>query len=176
MNIENPPKFSNGWMQKFIKRHGFFKYNSHGESGSVNMQLLNSALTSLQIKIAMFSPCEVYNMDETGLFYSQAPSTTISRKPIEGLKMDKRRITVALTANADGSHKLPLFFIGKAKSPRCFGKKTGASLGFQYANNAKAWMTSHTFLHWLDSFNREILLKRGKHCCFFLTTPPHTRQ
>ncbi|KAG2777034.1 hypothetical protein PC129_g17831 [Phytophthora cactorum] len=45
---------------------------------------------------------------------------------------------MALTANASGITQLPPFFIGRAKKPRIFGKKTAAQLGFQYANNTKA--------------------------------------
>ena len=114
LKVEDPPKFSNGWLQKFIKRHGFFKYKLHGESGSVNMVILNSAITALQVKIAKYDPSYVYNMDETGLFYTQVPSSTVSKMPIEGVKLDKKRITLALAA--DGLHKLPLLFIGKAKN------------------------------------------------------------
>jgi hypothetical protein len=96
-------------------------------------------------------------MDETGLFYGYAPnfrSPTLSLMPIcriasdrglldckqSGVKDKKVRLTYALTSNADGSKKLPLFMIGKAASPWAFNKKTGEQLGFHYQNNAKAWM------------------------------------
>ena len=51
-------------------------------------------------------------------------------------------MTYMLTSNAAGSEKLPLFIIGKAAKPHAFNKKTGAHLGFYYANNAKAQMTA----------------------------------
>ena len=75
LHIEPTPKFSNGWLEKFVKRHGFLKFKSHGESGSVNVELLKRAMPPLQTKIALFPPSDVYNMDETGLFYSQAPAS-----------------------------------------------------------------------------------------------------
>ena len=71
-------------------------------------------------------------------------------KPSSGLKGNKKRLTYAFTANADGSEKLPAFIIGRAARPRAFNKKTGKQLGFYYRNNAKAWMTSvlyQEFLH-----------------------------
>ena len=85
MEVDNPPKFSNGWMQKFLKRHGFKKYNVHGESGAVNLQMLQAAIPSLQIQISQFSPQNVYNMDETGLFFSlfvlfSTPTTNLPTK------------------------------------------------------------------------------------------------
>ena len=175
MELDNPPKFSNGWMQKFLKRHGFKKYNVHGESGAVNLQMLQAAIPSIQIQISQFSPQNVYNMDETGLFFTKPPSSTISRKPIEGQKMDKKRITVAITSNADGSDKLPLFFIGKSKKPRCFNKKTGAELGFHYEHNPKAWMTTSLFLTWVEDFNYPVV-SRSKRVLLLLDNAPTHKQ
>ena|SRR3990167_3211273 len=61
LNVVDPPKFSNGWLHKFLKRHGFKKHNVFGESGAVNMHLLKAAIPSLQIAIAQFSPEDVLN-------------------------------------------------------------------------------------------------------------------
>ncbi|CAG8590604.1 16636_t:CDS:2, partial [Dentiscutata heterogama] len=66
---------------------------------------------------------------ETDLFYAMAPNRTIASCQIEGSKKACTRITTAFTANANGTHKLQLFFIGHAKKPRCFKKKTGEELG-----------------------------------------------
>ena len=171
LNIEDPPKFSNGWMHKFTIRHGFMKYRCHGESGSVNMEIVRASLPMLQLKIAQYAPCDVYNMDETGLFYSKAPCTTISRNPIEGVKQDKRRLTVALSANADGSDKLSLLFIGKSKSPRCFPKKSAATLGFCYEYNPKAWMTTGVFTAWITDLNQK-MKKRNRNILMLLDNAP----
>lgn len=173
MKISDPPKFSNGWMEKFVKRHGFLKFRTFGESGSVNMALLNAALPQLRTKIALFDPDNVYNMDESGLFYAKAPSSTVARKPVEGLKVDKRRITLAFAADATGSHKLPVFFIGKSKCPRCFNKKTAAALGFEYGYNRKAWMTSELFGIWIANFNKLIKKQNRKVLLLLDNAPTH---
>jgi hypothetical protein len=39
----------------------------------------------LRAKIACYNHDDVYNMDETGLFYNLAPDTTIASSQIEGL-------------------------------------------------------------------------------------------
>ena len=39
----------------------------------------------LRTKIASYNRDDVYNMDETGLFYNLAPDTTIASRQIEGL-------------------------------------------------------------------------------------------
>jgi hypothetical protein len=64
---------------------------------------------------------------------------------MSGKKRSKLRITVALACNADGSEKLPPFFIGKSQKPRCFRGKKPEALGLHYRNNQKSWMTAVLF-------------------------------
>jgi len=64
---------------------------------------------------------------------------------MSGKKSNKFCLTVGFLCNADGSKKWPIFFIGKSKKPRCFGKQTPQQRGFNYQNNKMAWMTSAFF-------------------------------
>jgi len=43
---------------------------------------------------------------------------------MSGKKKDKFRITIGFACNADGTEKLPAFYIGKSKKPQCFKGKT----------------------------------------------------
>ena len=71
-----------------------------------------------------------------------------------------------MCANSSGTEKFPLFFIGSARRPCCFQKKTGEQLGFEYAHNKKAWMMMDLLFKWLlrlDSYingtaRRKVLL------------------
>jgi hypothetical protein len=83
-------------------------------------------------------------------------------KPSSGMKGNKKRLTYAFTANADGSEKLPPFIIGKAARPRAFNKKTGQQLGFYYRNNAKAWMTGILYQEFLRDWDSK-LRAQGRH-------------
>ncbi|RPD58656.1 DDE-domain-containing protein [Lentinus tigrinus ALCF2SS1-6] len=74
----------------------------------------------------------------------------------------KARLTYALTCNADGSDKLPPMVIGKYKKPRPFNGKTGAQLGFQYYNNAKAWMTGSLYKIYIEKWDAELRAKGRK--------------
>ncbi|KAG6948220.1 hypothetical protein JG687_00015618 [Phytophthora cactorum] len=65
-------------------------------------------------------------------------------------------MTLALTTNADGTDSLPVLFIGRAKKPRCFGKKTAAQLGYLYKKSAKAWMNTKIFQEWLLQLDKEM--------------------
>lgn len=68
--------------------------------------------------------------------------------------MDKNRITLALSANANGSERLPILFIGHAARPHCFKGNTGAELGFDYKSNKKARMTCQFFRQLLRQLDK----------------------
>ena len=70
-----------------------------------------------------YSRDRIYNADETGLNWKALPDKTLASKTANsapGHKVSKERVTVLVSANASGSHALPLFQIGKAQKPRCF--------------------------------------------------------
>uniref|UniRef100_A0AAV1TDU0 HTH CENPB-type domain-containing protein n=1 Tax=Peronospora matthiolae TaxID=2874970 RepID=A0AAV1TDU0_9STRA len=165
--------FSHGWLHKFQQRHKLRAVRIHGESGSADMGALEEALPHLKAVVAGYAPRDVYNMDETGLFYSMTPDKTIAQQEVEGFKKDKTRITVALTANADGSDKLPPVFIGHAKKPRCFERKTAERLGFLYRNNKKAWMTGILFQEWLGDVDKSMKQKDRKILLLMDNAPSH---
>lgn len=76
-------------------------------------------------------------------------------------KKDKECISIALCANADGSHKLKPLAIGKYAKPRCFKHINLGNLQVIYRNNTKAWMLATLFQEWLREFNRLIFQKHG---------------
>jgi hypothetical protein len=60
---------------------------------------------------------------KTPLFYNKLPNVMYLDKAVQkqtrGTKemTSKDRVTIMVCANADGSHKLPLFMIGKSRNP-----------------------------------------------------------
>jgi hypothetical protein len=164
-------KFSNGWMQGFNKHHGFKGFKSHGESGSVDPKVIAKALPAIKAAIAQYARKDIYNMDETGLFYRGALNRTIARNVIEGLKNDKTRITIAFTANSNESHKLEPFFIRHANKPRVFNKKSEEQLGFYYRYNTKAWMNNIFFQEWLQKLEAD-MRNTGCHILLFMDNAP----
>ncbi|CAB4480798.1 unnamed protein product [Rhizophagus irregularis] len=81
-------------------------YHIHGESESAPLASLPEERTKLQQLLSRYTLDQIYNIDETGLFYRMSPSQTLSTKPVPGRKKDKTRITVLLGANATGTDKL----------------------------------------------------------------------
>ena len=98
----------------------------------------------LRIK-AQYSDADSYNGDESGFIPSVPPDATLCSEQMSGKKKSKKQITAYFICNASGTDKCELVFIGKAKKPQYFKKKTLQSLGFYYRNNKKAWMTCIIF-------------------------------
>lgn len=69
------------------------------------------------------SPEQIYDIDKTGLNFKLLPTKTFATMQeisAPGFKISKEWIAVALSSNASGTHKLPLFVIGKAAKLRAF--------------------------------------------------------
>ena len=154
--------YSNGWLQKFKDRHNISKKKFEGESASADMQQVSSGRESLRALTTSYAPCDIYNMDETGLFYRLTPNSTLATGAVRGTKKCKDRLTVALCANADGSHKCKPLVIGKSKRPHCFGSHFDPSVYVTYTSNTKAWMTGVIFQQWLQSFNLIMKMRKRK--------------
>ncbi|GEQ71425.1 hypothetical protein JCM33374_g5108 [Metschnikowia sp. JCM 33374] len=77
-------------------------------------------MKNVQLIAKDYFPENVYNMDESGLFWRLGASRGLSTKPMPGPKAEKSRIAFTLCTNADGSDKIPLHLVGKSKTPRDF--------------------------------------------------------
>ncbi|CAG8788586.1 43235_t:CDS:2 [Gigaspora margarita] len=88
---------SDGWLSKFKKRHHIKEYK--------RLELIKN-----------YHPEDVYNADETALYWRIEPDKTLANGPISGQKKAKDHVTVLLTCNATGSHKPAPLFIYKFKT------------------------------------------------------------
>lgn len=149
-------KFSKGWLYNFQLRNKLVSRRLHGEAASVNEDDVVEGRKLIQEVTAKFEKRDVFNMDETAMYYCRAPSTTISPNPVSGKKKSKKRMTVAVTANADGTEKLPLLFVGSARQPRCFNKQSTEQLNVNYTNTKKGWMTRQLFRSWVLELNAKM--------------------
>ena len=122
-------------------------------------------------------PQDVFNMDETGLYWMRAPKRTLSDQRRSGQKVAKERITIALMANADGSEKLKPLCINTAETPRAFlGARVGGPRSAKqrwevkehvyWEFNPKAWMNSVVFERFMTVLNSRFKREnRQVHLC-----------
>jgi hypothetical protein len=66
---QEPFEFSSGWLEAFKSRHGIRFYRRFNESGSVDMAALANTLPAIRDVLNQYAWKDIYNMDETGLFY-----------------------------------------------------------------------------------------------------------
>lgn len=146
-------KFSDGWLSNFQRRSNLRSLKCHGESGDADDGAIKEALPEIRRFLQIYNADDIFNADEFGHFYCMAPDRTIAMERLPGLKKEKVRLTYLACCNATGSEKIPLMCIGKANKPRCFKKKSGAELGFDYYSNGRARMTTPLFFAWLLRFS-----------------------
>ena len=152
-------KLSNGWLHSFKKRNGLRSHGLHGEGGSVDEHAKELAQVELQELIDSYEPRNVFNFDETALFYRLPPNRTLASVKKNGKKKDKERLTLGLCCNLDGTEKIKPLVIGKSKKPRCFKNVDLDSKWMSYWSNNSAWMNTSIFIPWLKYFN---LLMHGR--------------
>lgn len=147
---------SNGWITRFKNRHGLVFKKLTGESAEVNIESADAWLSSLPSKLEGYELQNIYNADETGLFFNVLPDRTLAFKGecCHGGKHSKERLTVLLCVNSDGSDKQIPIVIGKSLKPRCF--KNVKKIPCKYYANGNAWMTTQIFISFLHSLDRQM--------------------
>lgn len=151
---------SNGWLYRFQNRHDINCKKVCGESAAVDDTLCDDWKEKLTDLTREYHPDDVYNADESGLFYKCLPDKTLTFRgdTCNGGKNSKERLTVLLCTNSTGTHKLKPLIIGKSSKPRCF--KNVSTLPTDYKANRKAWMTRDMFHEWLVEINKEMKNKK----------------
>ena len=149
---------SNGWLNRWQKRHNVRMSTLSGEAADVSESVVEDWGRRLESLCKGYQLRDIFNADETGLFYRALPTKSMSVKGEEakGGKKSKERITVLLACSAEGEKLMP-FVIGHSANPRCFkGLASLACLPVSYSSNKKAWMTAELFQQWLDKLNSKM--------------------
>ena len=86
LKIEDKIKCANGWVHKFKKRNGLHKVHFSGEANSAPLATLSEERLRLQELLSNYNKEDIYNADETGLFFRMEPNQTLSTGKISGRK------------------------------------------------------------------------------------------
>ena len=157
---------SGGWLNRFKQQHGIKQVSIRGEQRSADEEAAESYPGVLRELLLNEGPSleQVYNCDETGLYYKMLPDKTLAQKSDDkktlGFKQSKDRVTVLLCCNKTGNHKLMPLVIGKFGKPRCFHHININSLPAKYSFSKNAWMTTTIFEEW---FHKEFVPSVRKH-------------
>ena len=133
------------------------------ESAAPHDELETWKETVLLPTLARYSPNDIYNGDETALFYKSLPHRTYcfdSDKPAGSAKR-KDRLTLLIITNMDGSDHRKLSVIGKSKTPRCLQKKYKMQvkdMSVDWYASKNAWMTGEIHHQIMTKLNNEMRL------------------
>lgn len=150
-------KCSTGWLSRWKQRHGVRHVRISGEIRSSDVEAAEAFIPKLQemVEESDLSPEQVYNADETGLYYKMLPDRTLATSDdttsSHGFKQRKDRVTLLLGTNWAGTHKLKPLCIGKFARPRCLQHVNMSELPVLYTHSKKAWMTASLFEDWFHN-------------------------
>lgn len=163
MGLNTPCEYTTGWLDKFKKRHGIRQIRIYGEKISADYEAADLFVDDLAkiIQEENLTVEQIYNADETALFWRYVPRKTLAtpaEKSATGMKDSRERLTVLACANAAGSHKLKLMVIGKRARPHSF---KGVTFSVLYRSNQRAWITKEIFADWYEN---HFLSEARNHC------------
>ncbi|GFX81061.1 tigger transposable element-derived protein 1 [Trichonephila clavipes] len=101
-----------------------------------------------------YSADQVFNADETGLYWKKLPNSSYiakDEKAASGHKVSKDRVTLLLYSNASENRMLKPLLINKSLRPRALKGKDLKQLPLHWMANPKAWMTTAIFTEWFNN-------------------------
>ncbi|UYV63240.1 EPM2AIP1 [Cordylochernes scorpioides] len=154
---ESNPQFSasTGWLTGFIKIHSFHNLKIKGEVASADEEAARKYPEKLAkiIKDGGYCAHQIFNADETGLFWKKMPTRTYiakSEKNASGFKAAKDRVTLLLCSNASGDRMLKPLLVNRSLKPRALKGKDLNTLPVHWMANKKAWVTTAIFTEWFN--------------------------
>uniref|UniRef100_A0A5S6Q2U4 DDE-1 domain-containing protein n=1 Tax=Trichuris muris TaxID=70415 RepID=A0A5S6Q2U4_TRIMR len=125
---------------------------SHREAASADVESASSFPAEFEAMVDEkgYLAEQVFNCDETALFWKKMPTRTYihrNARQAAGFKPFKDRFTLVLCGNAAG-HMIKPGLIYRACTPRSLKNKDKKSLPVFWQYNRKAWMTAVLFLEW----------------------------
>ena len=147
---------SRGWFHRFSSRANLHNIRVQGEAASADYAAASDfpgALAQI-IREGEYSAKQVFNVDETGLFWKRMPGRTYiakEEKAAPGHKAAKERLTLLLGGNAAGDCKLKPMLVYQAENPRAFKGIWKGSLPVIWKSNKKAWVTLVLFEDWFTN-------------------------
>ncbi|GFT04802.1 tigger transposable element-derived protein 1 [Nephila pilipes] len=147
-------KASRGRFDNFKKRSGIHSVIRHGEASGGDIKAAEKVFEKL-ISEDGYLPQQVFNCDETGLFWKKLPRRTFitaEEKSLPGHKAMKDRLTLALCANSTGDFKIKPLLVYHSENPRAFKayKVMKEKLQVLWRANSKTWVTRQFFIEWMN--------------------------
>ncbi|KAF7239066.1 Tigger transposable element-derived protein 1 [Varanus komodoensis] len=143
---------SKGWFDRFQKLFNIKSVYLHGEAASASKEAVEKYPETFRhiIEEKGYKPEQVFNIDETGLFWKKMLSRTYIMKDeakAPGFKAQKDRVTLIMCGNSAGYMMKP-GLIYKSANPKALKNKNKNLLPVYWMQNPKAWITKILTSNW----------------------------
>lgn len=152
-NMDGGFQASEGWFGKFKLRQSLHSIKIVGEVASADTVAAASYPEDFMkiITDGGYKPEQVFNADETALFWKRMPNKTFiskAEKYASGFKAAKDRVTLLLCSNASGDCVIKPLMLYRSLNPRALKNQNKDNLPVFWRSNKKAWVTSAIFCDW----------------------------
>ena len=166
-------KGSDKWVLNFKRRHGIWCLTLHGEAASVESMTVEDYRESFQELAKEYEPRNIFNLDETALFYKLTPNRTLcNQAKANGVKSSKERVSLVFCVSFTGE-KLPPLVIGRAAMPQGLRGLDLNKIGVRYTNTPKSWMVIDLFQEYLHELNQKMAEEDRKILLLVDNAPSH---
>jgi hypothetical protein len=167
---------SSGWLERFKKRHNITFKTVSGEAGSVSPEDVGQFQEKLPSLLRDYNPRDIFNADETGLFFRALPNKTYSLKgeKCSGGKLAKERLSILHCVNTAGERE-KLLVIGRAARPRAFQRINLNTLPVSWYSNRKSWMTADIMSDYLVKWDKKMGREKRKILLFVDNATSHPK-
>lgn len=144
---------SKGWFVRFKERHCLPHFKTDSTAPG-NKDTYPEVLKSI-IEEGEYTPQQVFNVDETGLYWKRMPERTfisVEEKAEPGFKPSRDRLMLLLGGNAAGDFKLKPLVVYRSENPRALKGYSKPNLPVIWRSNKKAWATRSIFHEWFTYF------------------------
>ncbi|XP_006903103.1 PREDICTED: tigger transposable element-derived protein 1-like [Elephantulus edwardii] len=141
---------SNGWFARFKARHNVLLTDEPTAADTQAAARFPLVLRGI-LEEGRYSPKQVFNVDETGLFWKRLPERTLlALDGAAGLgpRVSKDHLTLLLGGNAAGDFKLKPLLVYPSENPRALKGCSKASLPVVWRSNRNDWLTPSIFQEW----------------------------
>ncbi|XP_044522957.1 tigger transposable element-derived protein 1-like [Gracilinanus agilis] len=145
---------SNGWFARFKARHNVLLTDEPAVADAEAARKYPDLLRKI-IEEGGYTPQQVFNVDETGLFWKRLPErtfVTLEDKVGPGFKASKDHLTLLLGGNAAGDCKLKPLLVYPSENPRALKGCFKPNLPVIWRSNRNDWVTVSIFQEWFTDF------------------------
>jgi hypothetical protein len=97
---------------------------------------------------------DVYNLDETRLYFRAHPNKTLAQGKVKGWKLQNKCVTLVVVIISNGTIKLNLLVIYMSKQLQCYGRWQPYEY-IRWHSNKTTWMKGNIFEAWILQLNNQ---------------------